>query len=443
MSFVPPSDQESAVLFRFPYTIFLSAFLLFQVQPIAGRFILPWFGGGPAVWTNCLLFFQVLLLAGYAYAHWLSARANLRLETSIHIALLAASLLFLPIGPQADSWKPASMENPSVRILLLLSATAGGPYFMLSATGPLLQRWFTLARPEKLPWRLYALSNIGSFAALLSYPFLIEPFVRLRTQAWIWSALYGAFVILCASTAWRLRSAAPLIPAIQNGAVDPQRPTPPTVLFWLALSASSSTLLVATTNQLSQDIAVNPFLWVAALSVYLLTFILTFQNARWYNRVLFAIAAGVLAPIACMLPSLSATLSLGSQLGVYLVALFVLCMVCHGELARSRPSTRYLTHFYFAIAAGGAIGGVFVALIAPRIFTEFSEYPIGLAAACLLAFLGWLRSGAMAQWTGGNFAVRLSLMALLLGGLTWAYPAWFPVSKGAAAKLADLLLRPT
>ena len=191
-----------------------------------------------------------------------------------------------------------------------------------------------------------------------------------------------------------------------------------TVLFWLALSTCSSTLLVATTNQLSQDIAVNPFLWVAALSVYLLTFILAFQGERAYNRTFFAVAAGLFAPVACVVPSLTSTLSLRSQLALYLAALFTGCMLCHGELARSRPSTRYLTQFYLAIAAGGAIGGVFVALVAPRIFSDFSEYPIGLAAACLLGFLGWLRSGALKQWTSRNLAVRIPLMALLIGGLT-------------------------
>src|SRR6266850_4878135 len=159
-------------------TIFLSAFLLFQLQPMMGRYVLPWFGGGPAVWTHCLLFFQTLLLAGYAYAHWMGSRRSPRLAVSVHMALLAASLLFLPIGSRAEFWKPAASDDPSGRILLLLTATVGGPYFLLSATGPLLQRWLTLSEPAKPPWRLYALSNLGSFLALLSYPFAMEPFLR-------------------------------------------------------------------------------------------------------------------------------------------------------------------------------------------------------------------------------------------------------------------------
>jgi hypothetical protein len=399
-----------------PITIFLSAFLLFQVQPMMGRYVLPWFGGGPAVWTNCLLFFQAMLLAGYGYAHWLGSRRSVRLQASVHITLLAASLLFLPIGPRSGSWNPVPGGDPSVKILLLLAAAAGAPYLLLSATGPLLQRWFTLSEPGRPPWRLYALSNLGSFLALLSYPFAIEPFLRLRTQAWIWSALYAGFAVLCAWTAWRIRNAAPVLPITDKE--DGARPSLWTMLFWLGLSASASTLLLATTNQLSQEIAVNPFLWVAPLSIYLLTFILSFENERFYHRAMFALVAGVLAPVGCAVQSAAVALSLGAQFALYMVTLFVACMVCNGELARSRPSPRFLTAFYLTIAAGGAMGGVFAALLAPRLFTEFSEYPIGLAAACLLAFAGWARSGALALWTSRNFAVRVPLMALLLGGFT-------------------------
>jgi hypothetical protein len=402
----------------FPATIFLSAFLLFLVQPIIGRYILPWFGGGPAVWTICLLFFQTCLLAGYAYAHWLGSLANLRLQAGVHLTLLAASLAFLPLLPNAAIWKPASAADPSGRILLLLAVTVGGPYLLLSATAPLVQRWFTLDNGEKSPWRLYALSNFGSFLALLSYPFIFEPSLRLRTQSSIWSVSYLVFAALCGFAAWRLRSIRPAA-ATSDGGVDlAARPTAGTVLFWLALSACASTLLMATTNQISQDIAVSPFLWVATLAIYLLTFVLAFESDRFYRRALFAVAAGLFAPVACALPSISIGLSLRSQLMVYLMALFVTCMICQGELALSRPSPRYLTTFYLTIAAGGALGGVFVALIAPRIFTEFSEYQIGLGAACLLGFGGWLRTGALAHWTSRNFAVRLPLMALLIGGVT-------------------------
>jgi hypothetical protein len=411
-----------AGMLRFSSTIFLSAFLLFQVQPMMGRYVLPWFGGGPAVWTNCMLFFQVLLLGGYAYAHWLGSLRSARLQVSIHLALLAASLFFLPIGPRSDIWKPASSSDPSGRILLLLAATVGGPYLLLAATGPLLQRWFSMSHSEESPWRLYALSNFGSFLALFSYPFVLEPLLRLNTQVWIWSGLYLAFVALCGWTAWKFRGvqhntqAGMPVPHTQAGMPVPH--TIWTMLFWVGLAAAGSTLLLATTNQISQEIAVIPFLWVLPLSIYLLTFILVFERDRWYHRLFFSVTMGLFAPLACAMMAASVALSFRLQIGAYMVVLFAACMLCHGELARSRPPARHLTAFYLSIAAGGALGGVFAALIAPHLFSGFSEYPIGLAAACFLGFAGWLRTGAYSQWTRGNFAVRIPLMALLLGGLT-------------------------
>ena len=383
----------------FPLTIFLSAFLLFQVQPIMGRFILPWFGGTPAVWSVCLLFFQAMLLAGYAYAHWLR-------RARVHLALLAVSLAFLPVIPA----RPAITGTPSARILLLLAVTVGAPYFLLSATAPLLQKWTS---SERSPWRLYALSNFGSFLALLTYPFLVEPYVRLRAQAWVWSGLYVTFVFLCGAVAWASRPAEATIESGQEAG-----PTVWTVLFWLGLSAAGSTLLLATTNIVTQDIAVSPFLWIAPLSLYLLTFVLAFERDRWYPRLFFATAAGVLAPVACIVVTLGAAMSLWAQLGVYLAALFMLCMVCHGELRLARPEPSHLTVFYLTIAAGGVLGGIFVALAAPRVFTEFNEYPIGLAAACLLGLIGWLRSGAWGRWTKSNFAIRVPITALMLGGFS-------------------------
>jgi hypothetical protein len=415
----------------FPAAIFLSAFLLFQVQPIIGRYILPWFGGGPAVWTDCLLFFQVLLLAGYGYAHWLGSRRTVRRQVWVHIGLLVLSLAFLPIGPRADLWKPLASADPSGRILWLLVATISGPYLVLSATAPLLQRWYSLSRPGESPYRLYALGNLGSFLALLSYPFVVEPLLRLRTQAWIWSGLYVAFAAVCGWTAWRLDPAGAAVAAEE--AEPAVKPAWWTILFWLGLSAAGSTLLVATTNQLTLGIAVIPFLWVAPLAIYLLTFILTFHSERWYDRTQMCCAAGVFAPAACVVAGLAVVVPVWVQLGIYLGALFTVCMVCHGELARSRPSPRFLTGYYLAIAAGGALGGAFVALVAPRVFVEFSEYPIGLAAACLLGVAGWLRTGALAQWRSGSFSVRAPMMALLLGGFTAVAAVAINSGQGAEA----------
>jgi hypothetical protein len=301
----------------------------------------------------------------------------------------------------------------------------------------LLQHWFTLGESKKSPWRLYALSNFGSFLALLSYPFAIEPFLRLRTQGWIWSAGYVLFAVACAFVAWRVR-APPSIEALAGSEVNPAaRPGVVTVLFWLGLSTCGSIVLVATTNQISEDIAVSPFLWVAALAIYLLTFVLAFESDRFYRRTLFAIAAGIAAAVACMLQAASIGLSLRLQLTLYLLAEFVICMLCNGELARSRPAPRYLTAFYLTIAAGGALGGAFVALLAPRVFTEFSEYPIGLAGACLFGFLGWLRTGALSQWTSRNLAVRLPLMALLIGGLTAIVATATGGKQGAVASVRN------
>jgi hypothetical protein len=423
-----PASPRADIEMLFPVTIFLSAFLLFQVQPMMGRFVLPWFGGGPAVWTTCMLFFQTALLAGYAYAHWLGSRRG-KLFVWIHIALLAGSIALLPVAPSAQLWKPtllrqAASGNPSGQIILLLAATVGAPYFLLSSTTPLLQRWFHNTRPGESPWRLYALSNGGSFLALFSYPFAIEPWLRLHTQATIWSECYVIFAGLCAWTAWKSGGT----PASFSEAADPgepgtgsKRPAVLDVALWLALSAVTSVLLLGTTSQISQEVAVIPFLWIAPLAVYLLTFILTFESDRWYRRVPFAVLAGVLAPVACAAVAATTALSFLTQIAAGLGALFAVCMLCHGELARARPAPGYLTAFYLTIAAGGALGGAFAALAAPRIFTELDEYPLALAAGCFLGFACWIRGGAFAQWTSRNFAVRIPLMALLIGGATSLY----------------------
>jgi len=400
----------------YPITIFLSAFLLFQVQPLMGRYILPWFGGTPAVWSVCLLFFQCILLAGYGYAHWLGSLKSAKTQATIHISLLLASFLLLPVAPNAEIWKPTGAGNPAWQILLLLLATVGGPYFLLSSTTPLLQRWFSLGQAGA-GWRLYALSNFGSFLALFSYPFLMEPYARLLTQSWIWSGLYVGFVAVCSLTAWGVRNSASAAET-QADEVMGERPSISTIFFWLALAATASTLLLATTNLITQDIAVAPFLWILPLSVYLLSFILTFESDRWYRRLHFAVLTGVLAPVAAATTSAGVVLlPLWGEAAVYLGALFAACMLCHGELAKSRPVARYLTSFYLIVSVGGVIGGVFVALIAPGLFQHFTEYPLALAGTCVLGLIGWFRAGAYAEWTRQNFGVRVPLMALLFGTL--------------------------
>jgi hypothetical protein len=325
--------------------------------------------------------------------------------------LLTASLLLLPVIPDA-SWKPAGAEQPEIRILLLLLATVGGPYFLLSSTTPLLQRWFTLSR-ESGGWRLYALSNFGSFLALFSYPLLMEPFARLGTQGWIWSAGYVGFVVACGLVTLKAKQTEVRSQESEAG----ERLTPLTILSWLALAATASALLLSTTNLITQDVAVFPFLWILPLSVYLLSFVLTFESDRWYWRPAYSVLLGVGAPLAAVATGAGVGVPLWGEATVYLVALFAGCMVCHGELARSRPAAHSLTTFYLTVSAGGVLGGAFVALLAPNVFREYTEYPLALAVACLLALAGWRRSSAGGVARRELLRVMFSVMALAFGAL--------------------------
>lgn len=406
----------------FALTIFTGAFLLFLVQPLIGKFILPWFGGSPAVWTTCLLFFQVFLLCGYAYAH-LSARwLKPRLQAITHLALLAAALVFLPIIPEAH-WKPGPDADPTWRILALLAVTIGLPYLVLSATGPLMQQWFTLARPGVSPYRLYALSNVGSLLALVAYPFVVEPWLARKTQALWWSVgmgIYAVFTVVCALRLFRA-SARPAT-GTPSAAATPEvtKPSGAQRLLWLFLPAAAAVLLMAITNKMCQDVAVIPFLWVLPLGLYLLSFILCFDSPQWYWRRFFGIALAVAAALLC-LALFEKKMPLLPQIIIYCGALFVACMVCHGELYRLRPDPRYLTGFYLMIALGGALGGVFVALVAPLIFNGFFELHCGIVALGLL--LAWLHGREGNQWriAGRPFPLwRVALAATVI----LAIPLW-------------------
>jgi hypothetical protein len=380
-------------------TIFLSAFLLFQVQPLIGKYILPWFGGTAATWTTCLLFFQVLLLAGYTYAHVLSRR-SLRIRRWAHIGLLAASLICLPIAPNAGLWKPAPDDAPAFLILLMLAATIGMPYLMLSATGPLLQRWFSRSFPGRSPYRLYALSNVGSLLALLTYPIVVEPMLSREWQVLTWSVAYAVFALLsgwCAlrgtgSTAAGADSATLPNPtrAVPAGSV-PSTPQPSRrhVIGWLALSASGSVMLLAATNQLCQELTVVPFLWVLPLSLYLLTFIICFDHQRWYDRRVFGPLLAIAIMAACYALHAGADLNLVPQIVIYSGVIFACCMTCHGELVRSKPDPTHLTFFYLIVALGGAIGGAFVALVAPLIFDGYFEFHVALVMCCGATLAHW------------------------------------------------------
>ncbi len=395
-------------MIRYAITIFVSAFLLFQVQPLIGRFILPWFGGGPSIWTTCMLFFQLLLLGGYLYSHWLSTSLGVRAQVVMHTVILAASLLFLPIIP-SDGWKPVPERSPSWQILLLLLATVGGPYFVLSTTGPLLQRWFSRTSPDKSPYRLYALSNLGSLLALLSYPFVFEPWMRLRQQAVNWTVAYFLFaglVVWCAIRLWKQlgdttrdiqnytvdRSTANTkveLPAVDGESPIAASPRWWQMLLWVGLSACGSALLLATTNQLCIDVATVPFLWVLPLSIYLLSFIICFDNPRWYDRRVFGLMLLLIAPAACWVLAKESNAEILDQVLIYSVVLFACCMACHGELVQSRPHPQHLTLFFVLISAGGALGGLFVALIATKFFLGYWEYQISLMASVVVTLSAW------------------------------------------------------
>lgn len=368
--------------------IFSGAFLLFQVQPLIAKYILPWFGGGSGVWTVCMLFFQALLVGGYAYAHlttrWLKPRA----QALLHLALLAAALALLPIVP-SEAWKPAAGQDPTWRILVLLTATLGLPYLVISATGPLIQQWFSRTHPGRSPYRLYALSNAGSLLALVSYPLFFETHFTRRVQASLWGWGLAAFAACCAACACKLwKAPAPAEPEAANAAPpssDSGQPTSrSTRLLWLLLPACASILLLATTNKICQDVVAIPFLWVLPLSLYLLSFIVCFDSPRWYHRLPFTLALiAVMAAIGWALPQ-DTGVPFRQLLLLYSLGLFVCCMVCHGELYRLKPDPRELTAFYLMIALGGASGGLFVAVVAPLIFQSYAELPCGVFLCGLL-----------------------------------------------------------
>ncbi|MGZ5046562.1 MAG: spermidine synthase [Usitatibacter sp.] len=368
-------------------TVFLSAFLLFLVQPLLAKQILPWFGGAAIVWTLCMVFFQFVLLLGYAYAHWLAGRADGRRQAMIHVALLAASLAFLPVAPDA-SWKPVGGETPVWRILALLFATVGLPYFLLSATSPLAQAWFARAYPGSSPYRLFALSNLASMLALLGYPFLFEPWLTNPQQSFWWSAGYAVFVACCAALAVRSRDLPPLTVAGGQIAATADEPPPrrAQVGLWLALSAMGSVTLLAVSNHLTQNISSIPLLWVIPLAVYLLTFILCFEGRNWYHRDIYlASLAWMVCVMAWFLASKELQFELLWQIAVFTIGLYFVCMFCHGELARRRPGPRHLTLFYLVVSLGGVLGGVLVGIVAPVTLPGYLELEIALVVVAAIA----------------------------------------------------------
>lgn len=437
---LPANHTETASIYPRPapvsynfligLAILIGAFLLFQVQLILGKYILPWFGGTPGVWSACLLFFQVILLGGYAYSHFVAMRLASRKQVGLHVGLMVVSVLVLvalafqwpsPITPGAG-WKPQADTKPTLLILQFLLASIGLQFFLLSTTSPLLQHWFSQRSPLASPYRLYALSNLGSLLGLLSYPLLVEPALTLRTQAWLWSGGYLLFALLCMTVApWKFAGSPSREPLMEEPRAQEQSAGPSwsRQFFWTALAACASIMLLATTNIICQQVAVSPFLWVLPLSIYLLSFILCFESERFYRRGLFHPLFVLTAGAACALLLNSVDVPLLHQLVAFLMVMFASCMVCHGEIALTKPEPRYLTRFYLCIAIGGAFGGVFVNLVAPYIFPNLWEFPLGIIATAILLGLG-LRRDPKSWWYR---RLRWMPLALFAGILLMIPPA--------------------
>ncbi len=400
-------------------TIFLSAFLLFQVQPMIGKMILPWFGGTAAVWATCLLFFQAALLAGYGYSHGIVKRLSPRKQWILHSSVLALCMLALPIIPNS-AWKPLTPDAPAFHILGLLAVTIGLPYFALSTTGPLIQAWYVQANPGKVPYRLFALSNLGSMLALLSYPPLVEPNLTLRHQAVVWSIAFGLFAVLCVWTGWRSQSHAKVETGPEDSQPNEPKPSLGRHLFWIGLAAGPSMLLLAVTSHMSMDIAPIPFLWILPLAIYLLSFILCFDTEGWYRRTLFLL---LLAPALAGILYLAETSpedrpELKLTILAYSVAFFVACMVGHGELSRSKPHPKHLTAFYLMISIGGAIGGAFVALVAPMLFNTHYELPLAcilLIGLALVSIYSGAESAFHQDWLSWASILVMTAAAAVIG----------------------------
>ncbi|MBI4484514.1 MAG: fused MFS/spermidine synthase, partial [Acidobacteria bacterium] len=399
-------------MLAYAIVVFLSAFLIFLVQPLLGKTVLPWFGGASAVWTTCLMFFQGALLAGYAAAHG-TTRLGHRRQAFLYLVVLVLTVALMPLAV-SDAWKPVGTESPIARIAGLLTVTIGAPFLLMSSTTPLVQRWATPRARAKRPYALYAVSNAGSLLGLLLYPFLIERVLALGAQMALWSALYVVFVVLAG---WLALTHARGGVGVETGS----GPSPSIALaparrewLWFGLAISGSGLLVATTNEICLNIAAVPLLWVVPLALYLVTLMLAFGGAysrRWATTLFVA----VLVFIAFL--NLIYATALWQIAGACLV-LFAGAWACHGELARLAPDPRHLTAYYLAISAGGAAGGAFGALVAPLVFREFWEFPLFLLLAYGL-FLAAACPGATPRGGTLRWIARAIPAGLVVASFSW------------------------
>jgi hypothetical protein len=419
-------------------TIFLSAGLLFSVQPLFAKIVLPSLGGAPAVWSVALVFFQGALLAGYLYAHFLTRVLPGRPSVFVHLLVMLAATLALPLGV-ASGWGRPPSQGTELWLIALFTASIGVPFFALAANAPLLQAWFARTGHPSAhdPYFLYAASNVGSFVALLSYPFLVEPLTRLSTQTYVWSALFVLLIVMIGACGILLLRSNNALPAVVDAHAEREAaPTVRDALIWIALGAVPSAFLVAVTAHISTDIAAVPLLWVLPLALYLVTFVIVFQTRpilphRWFVHIQPAIIALLIAVLI-----VQELREIVLVVTVNLVAFFVTAMVCHGELARRRPAARHLTAFYLWLATGGVIGGIFAGLIAPNIFNWVAEYPILIVASILC------RPGALWPRTARDWLplilmlVALAVSVVLIRG----YDIWPGRQTFAGAVIAALVL---
>lgn len=430
------SDRQPIWSFvPFALTIFTSAFLLFQVQPMVSKQILPWFGGSPAVWTTAMLFFQTLLCLGYLYAHALARLTSRKIQARVHVVvLILAALAATQVLPGAEL-KPESPDFPVMQVLTILGASVGLPYFCLATTGPLVQHWFTRTPHANSVFRLYALSNVGSFLALLSFPYVLEPWLEQDQMGRVWTAGFWIFALLClpvAMGAWQQ----PVHSARKDSSTSVSRseylaPGLPQRMSWIALPALASLVFIAATDQISHDIAPEPRLWITTLGLYLVTFILTFDHPRWYRPRLFAFLTIVLILSTAGISDIPRWLGLSWDYGVNEIRwlhyglLFVVCMLCHGELYRRRPQDPgRLTEFYLCMSVGGAFGGLFVTLVATNWFDDYHEWLISLVLAATLASHVLFRLPSKGNSRSRLFAgaTALAMVVLLLAMLNpWAW----------------------
>ncbi len=378
-------------IFSFAATTLLGAFLVFQVQPVISKCVLPWFGGTPAVWTTCMLFFQLLLFGGYLYAHLLRTLFRPAIQGSLHLLLLGSAALMLPIEP-SDAWKPAGDESPTLYLMWLLAAHVGLPYFVLSSTGPLIQAWFSYQDNSDRVYRLYALSNAGSLFALLSYPFIFEPVLSVTDQSVVWSLMFCLFVLVQGFVAISLfRVAAPTAEPILDHKTDSlvanSTPTWSTIAAWVTLPAFASSMLLIVTNHVCQDVAVVPFLWVLPLSLYLISFIVCFDSPQWYRPKLIATVTIAAIAVIQLRGSLPLNMQLVLVVSSFMMVLLGVCLMCHGEVARLKPRADRLTQYYALLSLGGALGGMLVAVVCPLLFNSFAELPFSLIAVQVMTLV--------------------------------------------------------